>query len=289
MDVDEVPASEASGAGAGSSVDKEGAVAVMDHLDFKFSSLKDAPVVLHDVTASFPKGSRTLLVGDNGAGKSTMLKVLAGKHIHPDGAVEVMGKNAFRCTALNKSRVLLSTEWGRRTVAYSGFNLPIQADVAVKDLSKQVQAAFPERRDFLIDLLQIDVNWRMHQCSDGQRRRVQLWLQLMPPYPLIMLDEISVDLDVLTRADFLDFLKRETDERGATVIYATHIFGGLDDWWTHIVFVHRGRIQYAGPREEIEDFQKLRKAGEPGPLLKTVENWIRTARAADPKSGPAET
>lgn len=52
---------------------------------------------------------------------------------------------------------------------------------------------------------------------------------------VLLLDEITVDLDVLARADLLKFLKKECEERGATIIYATHIFDGLEDWPSHIV------------------------------------------------------
>ena len=49
------------------------------------------------------------------------------------------------------------------------------------------------------------------------------------------MDEITVDLDVLARADLMAFLKSECEERGATIIYATHIFDGLESWPSHIV------------------------------------------------------
>lgn len=49
------------------------------------------------------------------------------------------------------------------------------------------------------------------------------------------MDEITVDLDVLARANLLRYLKKECAERGATIIYATHIFDGLEDWPSHIV------------------------------------------------------
>jgi ABC-type sugar transport system ATPase subunit len=52
---------------------------------------------------------------------------------------------------------------------------------------------------------------------------------------VLLLDEITVDLDVLARANLLTYLKKECEERGATIIYATHIFDGLDDWPTDIV------------------------------------------------------
>lgn len=106
----------------------------------------------------------------------------------------------------------------------------------------------------------------MHKSSDGQRRRVQICMGLLRPYKVatianpfnapikscisahgsseislsvtkkvLLLDEITVDLDVLARSNLLKFLKKECEVRGATIIYATHIFDGLDDWPSHIV------------------------------------------------------
>ncbi len=47
------------------------------------------------------------------------------------------------------------------------------------------------RRDFLVELLGIDLDWRMHQLSDGQRRRVQIMLQMLVPAEVVLLDEIT--------------------------------------------------------------------------------------------------
>ena len=50
---------------------------------------------------------------------------------------------------------------------------------------------FVSRRDFLVNLLGIDLDWRMHQLSDGQRRRVQIMLQMLRPAEVVLLDEIT--------------------------------------------------------------------------------------------------
>jgi CCR4-NOT complex subunit CAF16 len=64
--------------------------------------------------------------------------------------------------------------------------------------------------------MDVDINWRMHQVSDGQRRRVQIVLGLLMPWDVLLLDEVTVDLDVVVRSNLLNFLKRETETRGAT-------------------------------------------------------------------------
>jgi CCR4-NOT complex subunit CAF16 len=103
-----------------------------------------------------------------------------------------------------------------------------------------VQGADPARKARLIKVLDIDPAWRMHQVSDGQRRRVQIAVGLLRPFSVLLLDEITVDLDVLGRADLMRFLADECERRGAAVVYATHIFDGLGGWPTHVAYVARG-------------------------------------------------
>jgi ABC-type multidrug transport system ATPase subunit len=56
------------------------------------------------------------------------------------------------------------------------------------------------------------------------------------------MDEITVDMDVLGRMDLLEFFRQECEERGATIIYATHIFDGLENWITHIAYLEDGQL-----------------------------------------------
>lgn len=63
-----------------------------------------------------------------------------------------------------------------------------------------------------------DAHRRMHQISDGERRRVQLCMGLMGEWDVLLLDEVTVDLDALVRAELLAFLVKESKERGATIV-----------------------------------------------------------------------
>ncbi|KAG6844896.1 hypothetical protein H0H87_002595 [Tephrocybe sp. NHM501043] len=101
-----------------------------------------------------------------------------------------------------------------------------------------------ERRDRLLDILDVDLDWHMHKISDGERRRVQLCFGLMVPWDVLLLDEVlvTVDLDVLVRDDLLNFLKADSEKRGATILYATHIFDGLNNFPTHITHMRLGSV-----------------------------------------------
>ena len=56
----------------------------------------------------------------------------------------------------------------------------------------------------IMEVLGINPNWRMHLVSSGQRRRVRLFLGLIKPFKLALIDEMTMDLDIVTRKRFMD-------------------------------------------------------------------------------------
>jgi CCR4-NOT complex subunit CAF16 len=222
-------------------------------LDFAYPG--DPRRALVEVSLEVPAGARCLLVGANGAGKTTLLHMVGGRYLVGSEVVRVLDRPAFHDTSLA----------GR--VASLGGIFPFDVDLGVDEILATKEAD-PARRDRLVALLGVDLRWRMHRISDGQRRRVQLLLGLLQPRELYLCDEVTTDLDVIARIDLLAFLREESDVRGATLLYATHIFDGLDTWATHIVHLSHGRVRLAAPLAEVAE---LRAA----PLLRVVEGWLR--------------
>lgn len=98
-------------------------------------------------------------------------------------------------------------------------NPVVRSDIRVEDFLNSVGGyRYKERRDRLLDLLDVDLERHMHAISDGERRRVQLCMGLMSPWTVLLLDKVTVDLDVQVRSDLLEFLKTETETRGATIV-----------------------------------------------------------------------
>lgn len=242
--------------------------------DLSFRYRRELPLVLRGVELEVPAGARCLVIGANGAGKTTLLRIIGGKHMVAREAVRVLGRSAFHDTELAAE------------MDYLGGNFPFAVDIRVGELVAGVQPVAPERRARLIHLLGVDLDWHMHRVSDGQRRRVQLLLGLMRVRQLLLLDEVTTDLDLLARQDLLDFLRAESEARGVTVLYASHILDRLETWASHVCMMSGGRVERMVPLDEMAELVRARAAGASSPLYQAVHGWLAAQRAAATGADP---
>ena len=211
----------------------------------------------------------------NGAGKTTLLRLLSGKRLAPTNTISIGGVDPFK--------------QGLEEVAYLGLewvlNPIVRTDIDVPTLLASVGGNFySDRRDELVDILDIDLGWRMHAVSDGERRRVQLAMGLLRPWQVLLLDEITVDLDLLSRSNFLAFLKRETEIRPCTIVYATHILDNLAHWPTHLVHMHLGKVKEWGSMDKFH-IDDVARTGN-SQLGELVLTWLKDdLRERGPRNG----
>ncbi|KAJ5612369.1 hypothetical protein N7510_005563 [Penicillium lagena] len=228
-------------------------------LSYKFQDGSDG---LENVTLDLPAGSRTLLIGANGAGKTTLLRLVSGKRLAPSNTVSVGGNDPF--THGLEGVTYLGVEWVLNSI--------VRTDIDVPTLLASVGGnAYPERRDELVEILDIDLRWRMHAVSDGERRRVQLAMGLLRPWRVLLLDEITT---CCLEATSSPFLKRETASRPCTIVYATHILDNLAQWPTHLVHMHLGKVKACGPVEQFHD-QVPQWTSENSRLGELVLKWLK--------------
>ncbi|KDO25414.1 hypothetical protein SPRG_09357 [Saprolegnia parasitica CBS 223.65] len=227
--------------------------------------------VLKGINCQLELGQRVLLIGGNGAGKSTLLKMLGGKHLPTSGMCYQMGRrDSFRDTKLNYERTMVTTEWGNRSVAFAASSTYC-TDIAVEDMMVKLQKEFPERRAILMHTLRIDPTWRMHKLSMGQRCRVQLLLALLRPSKIIILDEVLGCLDIVSRVNILNFLKQESEgPLKATVVLASHVFDGMEEWASHLMYLRQGQISFFGPLSAMPLMGRNTLS-----IYHTAEMWLR--------------
>lgn len=238
-----------------------------------------SPPIFRGFEWRVPAGARCLLLGANGVGKTTLLRIVGGKHLVPPDVVRVLGCAAFHDTGLV------------HRVAFLGSRFALDVDLTVREiLERRCPPGAPAeralRRDALLEVLQVEPDWHLHRLSSGQRRRVQLLLGLLDPTELVLLDEVTADLDVLSRSDLLAFLREDSERCGTAVVYATHVLDGLTCWATHLCYLSPGaagqgaRVRVMAPPGEVPELAALARAGSPAPLLELCERWLREERAA---------
>jgi CCR4-NOT complex subunit CAF16 len=180
----------------------------------------------------------------------------------PRGKCQIYNQDVFHDTALNKE-VLYCGDWWRTDFFV---NLSVRELLGDKMNEPRCQR--------LIEILQVEPTWRINAISDGQRRRCQLLEALVTEKSVYILDEITTDCDLYAREALLNFLRTETEERGATILYATHIFDCLADWATHIVFFAHGEIQRCCPMSELKEYHDLVAAKDRVPLYTLMKQWV---------------
>lgn len=198
----------------------------------------------------------------------------------PSNTVTIAGLDPF--TDSLEGVTYLGVEWVLNPI--------VRTDIAVPALLSSVGGDYyTERRDELIRILDIDTTWRMHAVSDGERRRVQIAMGLLRPWRVLLLDEITVDLDLLSRANFLEFLKTETETRACTIVYATHILDNLAEWPSHLAHMALGKVKKFGPMEEFDEEKDA--AGRKGNSLlgDIVLRWLKEdLKERGPRNGRSE-
>ena len=99
---------------------------------------------------------------------------------------------------------------------------------------------------------------------------------LIRPFKVLLLDEITTSLDICVRQDLLHWIIKDSNERGATILYATHIFDGLDDWAKNLHYlIDEGKCVWQGKIQDLEKHQKMKEGNHPSKMLAIADHWLR--------------
>ncbi|CEM38192.1 unnamed protein product [Vitrella brassicaformis CCMP3155] len=217
---------------------------------------------LTDISLKIAKGSRVLVVGGNGAGKSTLLSILGGRKMVPERSALVLGRPAFHDSTLSNDVMYLGEWWKNEFFM----------DVPMRDCVRE--HLDDPRFQVLRRCLDVDLDWRISRVSDGQRRRCQLLAHLATRRKVYIMDEVTTDLDVVGRDSLMRMLRLESERRGVTILYATHIFDNMEGWPTHILYLRKGQIHTFCKMEDFTQYHRLRAEGCLMPLYTVVREWL---------------
>jgi ABC-2 type transport system ATP-binding protein len=189
-------------------------------------------------------------LGPNGAGKSTTIKMLTGILTPSSGRVRVAGLDPSRQrTALARR---LGVVFGQRTTLW--WDLPLRDSLTlIRHLYRVDRAAHRERMEELTELLDLGgfLDTPVRQLSLGQRMRGDLAAALVHAPELLVLDEPTIGLDVVSKATVRGFLARLNAERGTTILLTTHDLGDIERLCRRVMIIDHGRLAYDGSLREL--------------------------------------
>ncbi|MFI5778814.1 ATP-binding cassette domain-containing protein [Nocardia sp. NPDC051570] len=190
-------------------------------------------------------GSAVGYIGANGAGKSTTIKMLTGILVPTSGTVRTCGLEPVRQRRELAGRI--GVVFGQRSQLW--WDLPLGESFAIlaaihrldPDLGRKRTHELVEQLE-MVDTLDIPVR----QLSLGQRMRGEIAAALLHSPELLILDEPTIGLDVLSKQRLREFLCYERIQRGTTLLLTTHDMGDVERLCERVLVVDHGRLAYDG-------------------------------------------
>ena len=222
--------------------------------------------VIEDLTLAVPRGSVHALLGRNGAGKSSLLRVLLGQRPPAKGRVRLLGEDP----------------WTRRTSLMARVGVvPEEPDAPPEMTASQLssfcarlharwdRAAVAER----LRRFEVPVDRAFGRLSNGQKGALMLSLALGHSPELLLLDDPTLGLDVVARDAVFQEVIGELADRGTTVFVSTHDLRAIEGIADHVAILHGGSLALAGALEALK--------AERGLSLEQIFESVAGTRAAE--------
>lgn len=218
-----------------------------------------------DVTLHIDRGETVGFVGANGAGKSTTIKMMTGILQPTSGTVRVLGRDP-----VPERRHLareLGVVFGQRSQLW--WDLPLRDSYRILgSMHRLTDRAREQRLERLAEGLDLDgfLDRPVRQLSLGQRMRGEVAAALLHSPELVVLDEPTIGLDMVSKEGLRRFLREDRAERGTTLFLTTHDMGDVERLCDRIVVVNSGTVAYDGALDSFRE-----RLGAPRELVVDLE------------------
>lgn len=226
-------------------LDHKHTIIELDRVCFSYSTEE----VIKDVSLQIHKGDYVGIIGPNGGGKSTLLKLMLGILKPNDGTIRLFGKDIREFRDASKIGYV-----PQRTYIETNFPITVEELVAMGRYGKRGLFHFPtkgDREKTLVALKQVDMldfrNRQIGDLSGGQQQRVFIARALVSEPEIIYLDEPTVGVDVKTQTQFYSLLRKLNQELDLTLILASHELDVVAHEATELGYINRTLEYYGDP------------------------------------------
>jgi ABC-2 type transport system ATP-binding protein len=227
------------------------------------------------ITASIQPGEAVGYIGANGAGKSTTIKMLTGILVPTSGRVRTCGYDPV------PQRRQLAREvgvvFGQRSQLW--WDLPLRDSFRILGAIHRLPTGdATARTEQLVDRLGLAdlLDTPVRQLSLGERMRGEVAAALVHRPRLLVLDEPTIGLDMISKERLRQFLVAERAEFGTTLLLTTHDMGDIERLCDRVLVIDRGRLVFDGTLPSLAERVALQRVlvvdlPEPSPDLRISE------------------
>ena len=199
---------------------------------------------VEDVTFNVPDGTVVGLIGENGAGKSTIIKSVLGA-VHPDGGEILV--DGMPLDKLDRS--------GRQKISFvlDDMGLPMELTLSMLD---KVLANIFEKWDSakfksLVQKFGLPEKKMLREFSKGMKMKATIAVALSYESNLLILDEPTSGLDPVVRDDILEMIYDYNRQNGRAALISSHITTDLEKICDYIVYIHGGKVIFNEEKDEL--------------------------------------
>jgi Cu-processing system ATP-binding protein len=210
----------------------------LEHITKRFGKL----TVLDDISFSIEKGGTVAVLGPNGSGKTTILKIILGMVLPQKGSVTILNQQV-----LNSWRY-------RKSIGYLPQIARFPDNLSVNELVNMIKHLRGEtaRDKQLIDLfgLREFLDKKLGNLSGGTRQKVNIVLTFMFDSQIFILDEPTAGLDPVSLIKLKELIKKER-AAGKIILITTHILSLVESLADEIIFLLEGQVHFRGSLDEL--------------------------------------
>lgn len=210
---------------------------------------------IEDVNFDVPEGMIVGFVGENGAGKTTVINCVLGVVFPSSGSIQLFDSQVASCDAGyigDKRFAMLRQDIG---VVFDACSFP--NDFTLQKVRVTCSHAYDNWDDgyflHLIDEFSLDLKKEIQGLSRGMGMKLSLACALAHHPKLLILDEATAGLDPLARDEILGIIRNCVEQRDCSVLMSSHITSDLEKCADILVCIHDGRILFEMPVDDITD------------------------------------
>lgn len=204
-----------------------------------------------DISMQIPQGEICGYIGENGAGKSTTIKMLTGILVPTSGELKVNGCVPYKDR--EKFANEIGVVFGQRSQLWWDIGV-IESFRLLRKVYRVPDNDFRKRLDQLVERLQLGdlLNRPVRKLSLGQRMRCELVASLLHNPSILFLDEPTIGLDIVVKTEIRDFLLQMNKEEGTTIMLTTHDLQDIEALCSRVIMLDDGKIIYDGGLDDLK-------------------------------------